>query len=98
VCPVCLGTLLGADRLTCKTSGPLIFLLNNLHFGMNVQVAIDSPTWNSLHLPSSVMTSVRMESRVPCNTRRELERRGHICEVDNNVGLVGGDSEVDLDA
>lgn len=41
---------------------------------------------------------VRMESRVPRNTRRELERRGHIREVDNNVGLVGGDSEVDLDA
>ena len=35
-----------------------------------------------------------MESRVPLNTRRELERRGHICEVDNNVALVGGDSEV----
>ena len=35
-----------------------------------------------------------MESRVPVNTRRELERRGHICEVDNNAGLVGGDSEV----
>jgi gamma-glutamyltranspeptidase/glutathione hydrolase len=83
---------------------PLISLLNNLHFGMNVQEAIDSPTWNSLHLPSSFMTRassrrvVRMESRVPRNTRRELERRGHICEVDNNVGLVGGDSEVDLDA
>ena len=27
------------------------------------------------------------------NTRRELERRGHICEVDNNVWIVGGDSE-----
>ena len=66
---------------------PLIFLLNHIHFGMNLQEAVDAPTWNSLHFPSSFMTRasrpkvVKIESRVPLATRQELERRGHILEV-----------------
>ena len=66
---------------------PLTFFLNHVHHGMNLQEAIDAPTWNSLHFPSSFMTRasspkvVRMESRVRESTRHELERRGHILDV-----------------
>jgi len=66
---------------------PLIFLLNHIHHGMNLQEAVDSPTWNSLHFPSSFMARasspkvVRIEARVPAATRNELERRGHIIDV-----------------
>lgn len=72
---------------------PLIFLLNHLHFGMNLQEAIDSPTWNSLHFPSSFMARasspkvVHMEGRVPVATRKELERRGHIIDVTEDWSL-----------
>ncbi|MDF3306242.1 gamma-glutamyltransferase family protein [Rhodococcus sp. T2V] len=72
---------------------PLIFLLNHIHHGMNLQEAVDSPTWNSLHFPSSFMARasspkvVRVEARIPLATRNELERRGHIIDVSEEWSL-----------
>ncbi len=66
---------------------PLTFLLHHIHHGMNLQEAIDAPTWNSLHFPSSFMTRaaspkvVRMESRVPEPTRAALQKQGHILDL-----------------
>jgi gamma-glutamyltranspeptidase/glutathione hydrolase len=64
------------------------FFLRHVHAGMNLQEAIDAPTWHSEHFPISFWprTSrpgvLQIEKRVPKETRDELTRRGHIIEVE----------------
>ena len=64
------------------------FFLRHVHAGMNLQEAIDAPAWHSEHFPISFWPRTArpgvlvIEKRVPADTRDELERRGHIVEVD----------------
>ncbi len=61
----------------------LIMFLRHVHHGMNLQEAIDAPSFHTDHLPSSfwpretALGSLTLESRFPEATIRELERRGH---------------------
>jgi gamma-glutamyltranspeptidase/glutathione hydrolase len=63
------------------------FFLRHVHAGLNLQEAIDAPAWHSEHFPISFWPRTArpgvlvMESRVPAESRKELEKRGHIVEV-----------------
>ncbi|MGA8292640.1 MAG: gamma-glutamyltransferase, partial [Rhodoplanes sp.] len=63
------------------------FFVRHVHAKLNLQEAIDAPAWHSEHFPSSFWPRTArpgllvMEERVPPETRRELEQRGHIVEV-----------------
>jgi len=64
----------------------LIFLLNHLSHGMNLQEAIDSPSWHTTAYPSSFYprqtgAELVVESRVGDEVVAELRRRGHRVEV-----------------
>ncbi len=62
--------------------------LRHVHCGMNLQEAIDAPAWHSEHFPISFWPRTSrpgvlvVESRLPKETVKELESRGHIVEVD----------------
>ena len=62
--------------------------LRHVHAGMNLQEAIDAPAWHSEHFPISFWPRTArpgvlvVEGRLPAETVKELERRGHIVEVD----------------
>jgi len=64
--------------------------MRHVHAGLNLQQAIDAPAWHSEHFPSSFWPRearpgvLVVESRMPRETIRELERRGHIVEVDTD--------------
>ena len=64
------------------------FFLRHVHAKMNLQEAIDAPAWHSEHFPISFWPRtarpgvLQIEKRVPQETRDELERRGHILEVE----------------
>ena len=61
----------------------LQFFLNYVEFGMNLQEAIDAPSFHSNHFPSSFYPreahagGMVVESRIPEATIKELEGRGH---------------------
>ncbi len=63
------------------------FFLRHVHAKLNLQEAIDAPAWHSEHFPISFWPRTArpgvlvVESRVPAETRKELERRGHVVEV-----------------
>jgi gamma-glutamyltranspeptidase/glutathione hydrolase len=63
------------------------FLLRHVHAGLNLQEAIDAPAWHSEHFPISFWPRTArpgvlvVESRVPAEARKALERRGHVVEV-----------------
>jgi len=63
------------------------FFLRHVHFGMNLQEAIDAPSWHSEHFPSSFYPRAAtpgrlvLEGRFPQATVDELRRRGHVVEV-----------------
>ena len=62
------------------------FFLNCVHFGMNLQAALDAPTLHSVHFPSSFYpreafpARVVAESRIGALALDELRRRGHAIE------------------
>jgi gamma-glutamyltranspeptidase/glutathione hydrolase len=62
--------------------------MRHVHAGMNLQEAIDAPAWHSEHFPISFWPRTArpgvlvVEGRLPTATVKELERRGHIVEVD----------------
>jgi len=62
--------------------------MRHVHAGMNLQEAIDAPAWHSEHFPISFWPRTArpgvlvVEGRLPSATVKELERRGHIVEVD----------------
>ena len=72
----------------------LQFFLNYVHFGMNIQEALDAPTVFSLHFPSSFYPReahpghMVADSRIPNDVIRGLKERGHI--VDNTEAWSGG--------
>ncbi len=61
----------------------LNFFLNHAVFGMNLQAAIDAPSWHGTAFPSSFYPrdttpgGLVVESRVDGAVIEELERRGH---------------------
>jgi gamma-glutamyltranspeptidase / glutathione hydrolase len=63
------------------------FFLRHVHAGLNLQEAIDAPAWHSEHFPISFWPRTArpgvlvVENRVPADTRKELDRRGHVVEV-----------------
>lgn len=63
------------------------FFLRHVHAGMNMQEAIDAPAWHIEHFPASFWPRaarpgvVVVESRLPAETIKELERRGHKVEI-----------------
>jgi gamma-glutamyltranspeptidase/glutathione hydrolase len=65
----------------------LQFFLNYVDFDMNLQEAIDAPTFHSIHFPSSFYPhdakagGLVVERRIPEGTRKELEARGHKVRV-----------------
>jgi len=65
----------------------LIFFLRHVHHGMNLQEAIDAPTFQTAHFPSSFYPRqaspgrVTVEGRLPQATVAELKRRGHEVEI-----------------
>jgi gamma-glutamyltranspeptidase/glutathione hydrolase len=62
----------------------LQFFLNVVDFGMNLQEAIDRPTFHTVHFPSSFypheyqLGGLVVEDRIPDATRQELAARGHL--------------------
>jgi gamma-glutamyltranspeptidase/glutathione hydrolase len=61
----------------------LLFFLNHIHFGMDLQAAIDAPAFHSEHFPSSFYPrasrpgSMRVEGRIRPDVVRQLRARGH---------------------
>jgi gamma-glutamyltranspeptidase/glutathione hydrolase len=68
----------------------LQFFLNFVEFGMNLQAAIDAPTFHNAHFPSSFYPHeaypgvLYLEGRIPSEARRELTRRGHRIVVEGD--------------
>jgi gamma-glutamyltranspeptidase / glutathione hydrolase len=64
------------------------FFMRHVHAGMNLQEAIDAPAWHSEHFPISFWPRTArsgvlvVERRLPSATIAELERRGHLVEID----------------
>ncbi|HEU5434491.1 MAG TPA: gamma-glutamyltransferase, partial [Thermomicrobiales bacterium] len=64
-----------------------IFFLRHVHFGMNLQEAIDAPSFHTEHMPSSFYPrearpgTVVLEGRMPAATAEALRRRGHTVEI-----------------
>jgi gamma-glutamyltranspeptidase/glutathione hydrolase len=65
----------------------LLVFLNHLRFGMNLQQAIDFPSFHSAHMPSSFYPReaqprvLDVESRLDPAVTEELRRRGHLVNV-----------------
>jgi gamma-glutamyltranspeptidase/glutathione hydrolase len=70
----------GGDQQDQWTLG---FFLNHVHFGMNMQQAIDFPAFHSRHMPSSFYPresyprALDVEDRVGSGVISELRERGH---------------------
>jgi gamma-glutamyltranspeptidase/glutathione hydrolase len=62
-------------------------LLNVVHFGMDLQTAIEAPEYQTTHFPNSFYPreyepgGLNIESRMPAETIAELRRRGHAVTV-----------------
>jgi gamma-glutamyltranspeptidase/glutathione hydrolase len=71
----------------CQDQWTLQFLVNYVDFGMDLQEAIDAPTFHTMHFrnsfyPRQVRPGVMaVEGRIPESVRRELEARGHTVEA-----------------
>lgn len=63
------------------------FLLNHLQYGMNLQEAIDAPSWHTTHFPSSFYPrsrdprTVQIESRFDEAILEDLRQRGHRIQI-----------------
>jgi gamma-glutamyltranspeptidase/glutathione hydrolase len=74
----------------------LNFFLAHVHFGMDLQEAIDQPTWHTTHFPSSFYprtarpAELVIERRVGDEVLDELRARGHelVIEQDWSLGRV----------
>src|SRR3989441_1216597 len=82
----------------------LQFFLNYAEFGMNLQQAIDAPSFHTLHFPSSFYPrtaepgKIIVEGRIPSRVTEELRSKGHIVEEtgdweNGRVSAVMRDSE-----
>jgi gamma-glutamyltranspeptidase / glutathione hydrolase len=72
---------------------PLVFWLNHVVYGMNLQEAIDAPSWHTEHCPSSFYPrqsspgSVSVEGRVGSEVVDDLRGRGHRVTVEDDWSL-----------
>ncbi|MCL5946595.1 MAG: gamma-glutamyltransferase, partial [Chloroflexi bacterium] len=79
----------------------LQFFLNVVEFDMELQAAVEAPTFHTLHLRDSFYPRgmqplvVALEGRIGADIRGELERRGHVVQVNGNWahGQVTGIAE-----
>jgi gamma-glutamyltranspeptidase/glutathione hydrolase len=73
----------------CQDQWPLQFFLNFVHFGMDLQEAIDAPTVHSRDFANSFYPhdahpgEMNAEERIPEEVLAELRARGHIVNVDD---------------
>ena len=64
-----------------------------LHFGLNLQAAIEAPAFHTTHFPSSfyprhaLLGQVRLEGRFPRQVVDELRGRGHEVQVEGDWAL-----------
>jgi len=71
----------------------LHFFLHHVHFGLNLQQAIDTPGFHSEHFPASFYPRtanpavVVMEGRFPKQTISELRDRGHKVQVEGDWSI-----------
>jgi gamma-glutamyltranspeptidase / glutathione hydrolase len=71
----------------------LAFLLGHVHFGLNLQAAIEAPAFHTTHFPSSFYPRqaftrwVHVEGRCPGHVVEELRRRGHEVQVEGDWAL-----------
>ena len=85
----------GADQ---QDQWSLQFFLNCVDFGMNMQIAVDAPTFHSTHFPSSFHPhgadpgAMHVESRIPEATIAALQAKGHTVRIDKewSHGRVSG--------
>ena len=74
----------GADQ---QDQWSLQFFLNCVDFGMNLQVAVDAPTFHTGHFPSSFHPhgaepgALYLEGRIPGETAASLREKGHAVRV-----------------
>ena len=67
--------------------------MNHVHFGLDLQAAIDAPTWHTTHFPSSFYPrtshpgEVVVEGRLGESVVSELEKRGHRVVVEEDWAL-----------
>ena len=72
---------------------PLVFFLNHVVYGMNLQEAIDAPSWHTDHCPSSFYPrqsspgSVSVEGRVASEVVQDLRARGHRVTIEDDWSL-----------
>ena len=71
----------------------LHLFLRHVHFGMNLQEAIDAPGFQTEHFPGSFyprecdLGHLAIEGRFPDAARNDLEGRGHRVKVDEDWSL-----------
>ena len=71
----------------CQDQWTLQFFLNYVDFGMDLQAAVDAPTFHSMHFRNSFYPRderpgvMALEGRIPPAVRADLEARGHQVEV-----------------
>ena len=71
----------------------LNFLLEHVHFGLNLQAAIEAPAFHTTHFPTSFFPRtgfpgrVHVEGRCPRHVVDELRRRGHEVQVEGDWAL-----------
>jgi gamma-glutamyltranspeptidase/glutathione hydrolase len=71
----------------------LACLLAHVHFGLNLQAAIEAPAFHTTHFPSSFYpresfpARVHVEGRCPPQVVDELRRRGHDVQVEDDWAL-----------
>lgn len=69
------------------------FLLGHVHFGLDLQAAIEAPAFHTTHFPSSFYPReafpgrVHLEGRFPMEVVEELRRRGHDVNVEGDWSL-----------
>ncbi|MDP9444726.1 MAG: gamma-glutamyltransferase family protein [Actinomycetota bacterium] len=74
----------------------LVFFLAHVHFGLDLQAAIDAPMFHTTHFPSSFYPReaapgrIHLEGRFPPDVVAELESRGHevVVEADWSLGRL----------
>ena len=71
----------------------LLFFLAHVHFGLNLQAAIDAPAFHSEHMPSSFWPreshpgSLVVEGRLAADVVSKLRRQGHDVSVSDDWSL-----------
>jgi gamma-glutamyltranspeptidase/glutathione hydrolase len=97
----------GSPGGDCQDQWALLFFLNHVDFGMDLQEAIDAPTFHTVHFRNSFYPRAAfpgrmvVEGRIGEEVRKALEARGHAVEVagdwsNNNTIVVCFDADSGL--